>query len=672
MTVAATTVALICVTFRIPFGYQAATYALLVSHEALENNWLAAFRIAGATVLMTIFTLVSAALFAGSPPLHFLWNAASLFLAFFCISAMRAYAVAVPVAVVIGVAVPTWDRVLPARSGVADTLWLCLGCTVAVFVTAAVSSIFSALAPDDQFTQPLVDRLQLVEEVLRTWAAGIPAPPELRRQISDAVVAGASAWRLALRRSGLPRTDRDRFSAIGALVGRLIDIASGLAIAPPRNLPGAQALTGGMADAVAEIREAVLDRRRPRLSTLDAPPGDAFVLREIVQTISMIADTWTHASDTNYPERNAASEFDILVPDAFTNPDHLKFAFRGCLAAITCYVVYNAVDWPGLSTAINTCLFTALSSVGASRQKQTLRLVGAILGGVVLGIGSQILVFPGIDSSFGYALVFGFVSAISSWIMTATPRLSYLGLQVALAFYVIHLQNFHFETSLTVARDRVLGIVMGLTTMWLIFDHLWSASASESMRRALVRSIRLLAQLTRGPASTRQDEAVQESSALRETIYSTFDQTRALSDGVLFEFGPGRAAALEFCEQVRRLQPQLRSLFVLRISALEYRLGLPGFQLPREALTAQIRFDECEATALEELADRIESGRPGPSSPRRCILAGGIETLEPYNLALLQKIAASTASIAAEIDSWVACGALGGEPTSGRRTLPMD
>jgi multidrug resistance protein MdtO len=295
-------------------------------------------------------------------------------------------------------------------------------------------------------------------------------------------------------------------------------------------------------------------------------------------------------------------------------------------------------------------LFTALSTVGASRQKQILRLSGAILGGLILGMGAQILVFPKTDSIFAFTLVFGFVSTIAAWIMTGTPRLSYLGFQVAYAFYLVHLQSFHFETSLTTARDRVLGVLIGLTAMWLIFDHLWSAPASLSMKRALVGSLRLLAKLARGPASTRQDEAIEECSALRETIYSALDQTRSLSDVILFEFGPRRPAALEFRELVRRLQPQLRALFVLRVSALDYRLRLPGFELPQDALTAQIFFDECSAGILQELADAIETGRPRQSSPRPCFATYRTEKLNPLFCALLQNIDSLTTAIADQVD----------------------
>src|SRR5262249_8098746 len=153
---------------------------------------------------------------------------------------------------------------------------------------------------------------------------------------------------------------------------------------------------------------------------------------QMAKTISAIADSWSHGPNRNQSNGKAGAGFNLFVPDAFSNPDHLKFAVRACLAAILCYIFYNAVSWPGLNTAVATCLFTALSTIGSSRQKQTLRLAGAVFGGLILGIGSQILVFPRIDSIFEFALLFGLVSILAAWIMAATPRLSYLGLQVAL------------------------------------------------------------------------------------------------------------------------------------------------------------------------------------------------------------------------------------------------
>ena len=96
----------------------------------------------------------------------------------------------------------------------------------------------------------------------------------------------------------------------------------------------------------------------------------------------------------------------LLSRDAFVNPEHLRFALKGCLAASACYVIYNALAWPGISTAVTTCLLTALSTIGASRQKQILRIAGAIVGGFVIGMGSQIFILPYVDSIAGFLVLF--------------------------------------------------------------------------------------------------------------------------------------------------------------------------------------------------------------------------------------------------------------------------
>ena len=54
-----------------------------------------------------------------------------------------------------------------------------------------------------------------------------------------------------------------------------------------------------------------------------------------------------------------------MVPDAFQNPEYLRrFAFAGCLAASSCYVIYNALDWPGIFPSVLTCVVTALTTIG--------------------------------------------------------------------------------------------------------------------------------------------------------------------------------------------------------------------------------------------------------------------------------------------------------------------
>jgi multidrug resistance protein MdtO len=233
------------------------------------------------------------------------------------------------------------------------------------------------------------------------------------------------------------------------------------------------------------------------------------------------------------------------------------------------------------------------------------------MGGFVLGMGSQVFVLPYVDSIGGFLFLFALVTALSSWIMTSSPRLSYFGVQVALAFYLVNAQEFKLQTSLSVARDRVVGILLGLFMMWFIFDRLWTLPASVEMRRTFTSNLRLLAQLAREPLSGDLKIGLGRSLVLRDTINCNLDKVRSLADGVLFEFGPSRQRDLRLRGQIRQWQPHLRTLFVMRIASLKYRLRLPGFELPETVRLRQQAYDERSARVLEEIADRIE----GNASP---------------------------------------------------------
>ena len=210
-------------TFHIPRAYQGAVYALLVSHEALENpTGTRRCGVTAGTVVTTVFVLVAASISAGKPPTPLSLERGFSVPGVLLYKRNARYAAAVPVAVVVGVAITSWDRPLPVGANVADTLWLCLACVVGVILTAAVSSVFAAFDRRDVLIQPLADRkLSLVRAVLQCHAAGMPVPAETARQLDDAVLAGNSAWRLTLRRSGPPRPGRDRPGTTGALVARL-------------------------------------------------------------------------------------------------------------------------------------------------------------------------------------------------------------------------------------------------------------------------------------------------------------------------------------------------------------------------------------------------------------------------------------------------------------------
>src|SRR5216684_2724967 len=118
-----------------------------------------------------------------------------------------------------------------------------------------------------------------------------------------------------------------------------------------------------------------------------------------------------------------------------------------------------------------------------------LRISGAIVGGFIFGMGAQILILPYLDSIGGFTLLFIAVTILGAWFATSSPRLSYFGVQLALAFYVVHLQEFGIQTSLALSRDRVVGILLGLFMMWLVFDQLWGAPAIVEIKNAFISTI---------------------------------------------------------------------------------------------------------------------------------------------------------------------------------------
>ena len=189
---------------------------------------------------------------------------------------------------------------------------------------------------------------------------------------------------------------------------------------------------------------------------------------------------------------------------------------------------------------------------------------------------------------------------------------------------VINMQKFARETSLSVARDRVAGVFLGLLMMWLIFDQLWGAPASVEMKRVFISTLRLLAQFAREPVSADIRSAIRRTSALHDTINTKFDNVRSLADGVLLEFGPSRRHDLALRDRIRRWQPQLRALFIMRGASLKYRLQLPGFVLPEAVIASLQAYDECSAQMLENIADRME----GKTSQGRPVSADSFALLE--------------------------------------------
>jgi multidrug resistance protein MdtO len=582
MTIAATLVMIIVVTFRIPNAALAGLFSILLARENLAATWRGGRFIVLGFVVASLYTLLGMMFFRGYPITHFFWVIGSLYMIFFVVRTTTNYAAALAFAIPIGVALPIWDRSFPSEVQVEGTLWPIVIIAVGAGATVATEALYRIFDRSDPLITFVDDLLLAVQQVAESLAAHHAPPKSVLARVLQYDMIGTGRLRTTLQRQGVDPTRRAQRSALISLAGRLISLTADL----ERTLPQAgdndairlRALSARLGAIRRELRESGFISASPPV--LEGQPSSGFpVLQEMERTVALIPEVFQRDEIVDGSQNAPGPNWwrALFVPDAFRNPEYLRFAFSGCLAASVCYVLYNALDWPGIFPSVLTCIVTALGTIGTSLQAQFLRLAGFVAGGLVLGIGAQILVLPAIDSIFGFALFFAVGTAIAAWFATSSPRLSYFGVQMALAFYFVHLQDFKFQTDLTVARDKVLGVLLGILAMGFIFNRFGAKSDAEQLQKLLVRNVRMLAQLGVCPVVRDRAIAVSQISSLRTQINDNFASLESQTDAARFEFEfrHRREQDVPECDRIERAQPALRSIFLLELSLLSHR-GLRG------------------------------------------------------------------------------------------------
>ncbi|WP_263355465.1 FUSC family protein [Acidicapsa acidisoli] len=181
----------------------------------------------------------------------------------------------------------------------------------------------------------------------------------------------------------------------------------------------------------------------------------------------------------------------------------------------------------------------AAMTTGAIRQKQLYRLAGALLGGV-LGIATVSLLYPNMDSISSLIIVVAAVSFLSGWVLRS-PRMSYVVVQIGFGFFLTALLGFSSTSNISPARDRVIGVALGILVMWFIFDQLWLSRTSDVLCQCLVIINSATNQLRRILEHCLDAADRIHFNALRESVSSELANVDQLEFGVYFEGGQHRA-----------------------------------------------------------------------------------------------------------------------------------
>jgi multidrug resistance protein MdtO len=248
------------------------------------------------------------------------------------------------------------------------------------------------------------------------------------------------------------------------------------------------------------------------VSDFDPPltPLAAGVLNDIQDAVVR----FTVPPNPDAPQEKPKEAKGFFEDDAFTNPEHVQYALKTTAAAMFCYALYSLLDWPGIHTAFLTCYIVSLGTTAETVEKLTLRIVGCLIGAAA-GIATMIFLVPSLTSIGSLMIVVFLGAGVAAYVTGGGPRISYAGFQMAFAFFLCVIQGAAPAFDMTIARDRVIGILLGNFVAYLVLTIVWPVSVGKRIDPAIAALLRRLgAMMTAASPSARRALASQAQSAL--------------------------------------------------------------------------------------------------------------------------------------------------------------
>jgi multidrug resistance protein MdtO len=108
------------------------------------------------------------------------------------------------------------------------------------------------------------------------------------------------------------------------------------------------------------------------------------------------------------------------------------------------------------------------------------------------------------------------VVALSAWIACGPERTAYFGWQLAFAFFICTLHGIGPNYDITLVRDRIVGILIGIAVMGVVFHYIWPERAQLQVRAHLLAALRSSASMIQQPAPTASTFAACRHAALTD------------------------------------------------------------------------------------------------------------------------------------------------------------
>ena len=590
---------LLIMTLRMPFAGLGMYFVFLIARDSPAVSLRSSIFIL-LTLVASVSTVLAVVIFSDNDPMARVISVAVIvFLAGMFMLSTTVPALASSFGFIFCTLIALWETHNPAGPLVKEMLYLIGTISLSVVSVLVVEYTFAGRHPAEELQHERIKRYKAVEEMFSLYAQDADAAHinEAVVRVSRLAATGQSGMQRLyntivernLDTGDLPIGTRVRIT----MLAQLMDVSAAFGWQYPTLSESAlrqrcahiarlcHSLAGGAIPPPSEFELNVESPIGPDPTLLDRVDG---VLHSI---LSMPVDT-----GLVFDKKLIAlpsSKVPLLVPGTLRQPETIAFALKLSLCATLCYIIYQAVAWPGISTAVTTVLITGLSTSGATKQRLIFRLAGSFIGGLILALGATVFLFPHMDSITSLVVLTSAVALLSAWV-AGGRNFSYVGLQIAFSYYLVVFVDFSAPTELAPARDRLIGILLALVIMAFVFDQIWPVRTVTAMRNSLATILRGAAQFLRLPQTARTpEELLRQADSFRDQVGKTVANIRTLNDTIEYEFGVDRRQHAHAGETILRAALTAVALFWNQFAVLHNKDDLdfstdPDLQQFRSAL----------------------------------------------------------------------------------------
>jgi multidrug resistance protein MdtO len=588
----------IAMVFQIPLPEYVVYYVFVISRGEAVATLITAVSIAIGVTLAVALSLLLLTVDAGEPALRLPLMAVITFLGMF----LARISTLGPLAYLVGFVMVLTQTLVDNAASPETLTRLVLWLWVVLMIPAVLSTLVNLVFGENPAKLARQTSLHLLDAVTATLEER--HSPEIARQQAQAL------GLVGLRKDAqiADRHLREQAEVDHRLIETLVELLTLLGALPPDTPPD---IRGLLADSSKECRRALASEGAPAPTRRPLPEALLGGLAADVLPTVMAIDgalgrlgddiARRHTTAESPPPRTARS---LFVPDAWSNPDHVRFALKTTIAVMAAYFIYTVLDWPGISTAVPTCFVVALGSLGETIHKMWLRISGALIGGLAAGL-CIVYLLPHMTDIGQLCLLVAAASGICAWVATSSDRLSYMGMQMALAFLLGVLQGYGPATDLNVSWDRIVGILLGNLLMSIVFSVVWPTSALDRARAAIAQALRALGNLV--------GDAVHPRTDIRLAAVQRLTEARRFTSVAVFEMNllQGRARRESFEETALvHLDRLATAVFVVA--------GQPSGEDISETSRMQ---DAATSVWFADTAERFTAAQSAPAAPGQATIA---------------------------------------------------